>query len=63
MFTSYQQRRDKTETAFHSRETILKRKPRIVSVCVQLRLSLKQGTGNGGMGNGERGTGNGESLK
>ena len=28
-----------------------------------LRLSLKQGTGNGGMGNGERGTGNGESLK
>ena len=26
-------------------------------------LSLKQGTGNGGMGNGERGTGNGESLK
>ena len=27
------------------------------------RLSLKQGTGNGGTGNEERGTGNGESLK
>ena len=27
------------------------------------RLSLKQGTGNRGMGNRERGTGNGESLK
>ena len=30
---------------------------------VHFRLSLKQGTGNGGTGNGERGTGNGESLK
>ena len=30
---------------------------------VYRRLSLKQGTGNGGTGNEERGTGNGESLK
>ena len=27
---------------------------------LQVRLSLKEGTGNGGMGNGEWGTGNGE---
>ena len=35
----------------------------VSSLMVVRGLSLKQGTGNGGMGNGERGTGNGESLK